>query len=300
MGVMHSTDSGHAVPARTFHFQDGGQAIYFSFDKSLQQWPPAATLATPDTYLFVVPGSDCASMAQYLPQYFRGLEGESGAVRIFILHKRFIQESSWNGVWGCSRAFIDVDYPSRWVADQTEFITTQLQAAQSTRAQPKRVVLVGISEGGEIVPLLARSLPAVTHVALLSNGGMNPMDVYRMQAQRHGFAAAGDFDGTDLATAREGMQQYISGRRPRYWLELQQITHSDNLLALSIPLLIAMGENDQSVPIESAWYIRDQFALRGKSNLTLLTYPGADHGLATNRHAHLPDFWHALDLWLEK
>jgi hypothetical protein len=59
-----------------------------------------------------------------------------------------------------------------------------------------------------------------------------------------------------------------------------------------------MGENDQSVPIESAWHIRDRFMESGKTNLTLLSYPGADHGLGRNGYSHLPDFWHVFDMWL--
>jgi dienelactone hydrolase len=293
-GLSHRTDSGPEESTRIFQFQDGGQAIYFSLDKSLPEWPPVPAVAAPDTFLFVISGSDCRSMKEYLPQYFRGLEGESGPVRLFVLHKRFIEERTWEHWWGCGKEFIDADYPSRWITDQTEFITAQLRAARHEHRLPKRIVLLGISEGGDIVPLLAQHVPGVSHVAILSNGGMDPAAAYRLQAKKQGFTAVIDV----LDSPTFNTSPYAGGRALRYWSELQELKQTDALLALSIPVLIAMGENDQSVPIESAWHIRDRFMESGKTNLTLLSYPGADHGLNRNGYSHLPDFWHVFDMWL--
>jgi pimeloyl-ACP methyl ester carboxylesterase len=301
--LWQQTYSDQALPAQDFHFQDGGHAIYFSFEKRLAQRFSEKTVRPIDTYLFVIAGSDCTSMGYFLPYYFRGLEGESGPIRIFILHKRFIEARTWGRIAGCSEDFIKSDHPSRWIADQTEFIHAQLALASQNNALPKRIAVLGISEGGEIVPVLARHIPAITHAAILSNGGMDPLDAYRLQAKKHGFAAAIDALAVLNQPAPadpDAIANRIGGRTWRYWFELQQLTQTEALLRLTIPILIAMGEADQAVPIESAWHIRDHFVMRGKSNLTLITYPEADHGLHSPNGSRLPDFFHSLDLWLEK
>ncbi len=294
--------SAQVIAPQDFHFRDGGRAIYFSFDKSLETGVSVKPLMRVDTFLFVVSGSGCTSMQYFLPQYFRGLEGESGPLRIFVLQKRFIEARTWGRIWGCGNDFIQADHPSRWIADQAEFINAQLIIAQRNATLPSRIVVVGISEGGDIVPLLAQRIPAVTHAVIIANGGMNPIDAYRLQAQKRGFAAAlKALDALDRPPANpDSPAHYIAGRTWRYWWELRGLKHTDNLLALSIPISIAMGEADQAVPVESAWYIREQFFRHGKSNLNLMVYPEVGHSLENEKHAFLPDFWHTLDLSLEK
>lgn len=299
--ALQYTYTANAVPERIFQFQDGGQAIFFTFDKRLDSWPPPVTSPAPQTYLFVIGGSGCTSMKYLLPQYFRGLDGESGPLRVFILQKRFIQARTWGRTLGCDDDFIQADHPGRWIADQAEFINAQLAPVQDRAARPKRIVVLGISEGGDIVPVLAHRITGITHAAILANGGMNPMDAYRLQASRHGF----DIASTVLENPRQAQANALSasapliaGRTARYWLELSQLPHTEGLLALDIPLLVAMGEADQAVPIASARYLAEQFKHHQKSNLTLLSYPGADHALRSNTHFYLPDFWHAFDLWI--
>lgn len=303
LAALRHTYTANAVPEQNFHFQDGGQAIYFTFDKRLDTRPPTAAPSAVETYLFVISGSDCTSMKYLLPQYFRGLEGESGPIRIFILQKRFIEARTWGRVLGCSEDFVKADHPQRWIADQAEFINAQLASAQNRAASPKRVVVLGISEGGDIVPVLARHIAGVTHAAILANGGMDPLDAYRLQAGKHGFNIAPNTlqnMGPALPGGPDAAAHRIAGRTWRYWFELGQLKHTEGLLALTMPLLVAMGEADQAVPIESAQYLGDQFTQHGKSNLTLLSYPHADHALQSNTHSYLPDFWHAFDLWIDK
>lgn len=303
LGLLQHTYSELAVPAQRFEFQDGGHAIYFALDKSLLETAPGQTAPAPETYLFVIGGSDCASMQYFLPHYFRGLEGESGPLRIYILQKRVIEARTWGRVWGCSDAFIRADHPGRWIDDQTAFIQAQLLRATQFGRSPKRVVIIGISEGGDIVPIVVKRIKRATHAVILGNGGMDPIDAYRLQAKNHGFSAGLDLLKTleqPVPADPDAIALRIAGRTWRYWSELQQVHHTDNLLSLDLPLLIAMGEADQLVPIESARYLQRRFTQAGKSNLTFLTYADADHALQAGAHSYLPDFWHALDLWLEQ
>lgn len=279
-----------AVPARQFLFNDGGNAVFFTLDKGMDA---SASAIQPATFVFVVSGSDCISMQGLLPQYFDGLEGAPGGMRIFILHKRFI------GTSDCGSRFIEVDHPSRWLDDQTEFILAQLSIARMNLQLPSKVLVLGISEGAEVVPLLARRIGAITHIALLGNGGMNPYDAFRLQAAQYGFTDAVREIDTICNDTPDSFRKVVADRSCRYWSELRSLKHTDNLLQLDIPLFVAMGEVDRMVPIESAWYIHDRFAAAGKSNLHVLAIPNADHGFRKQYGSALPQVWRTLEKWLE-
>lgn len=132
------------MPEQNCYFQDGGQAIYFTFNKRLDTRSPTAAPSEVETYLSAISSSDCISMKYLLSQYFRSLEGESGPIRIFILQKRFIEARTWGRVLGCSENFVQTDPPQRWIADQTEFINAQLASAQNRAVSPKRVAVFRI------------------------------------------------------------------------------------------------------------------------------------------------------------
>jgi len=272
-----------------FRFADGGRALYFVIDKG-----PRAT-NTPRTLMFVVPGSDCLSMAPFLPQYFDGLDG-AGALRIFILHKRFIglHDDGRN----CSAAYTAADHPSRWLADQSEFIEAQLEMAAANGERPKQVVALGISEGGEVVPLLARRFARISHLVIVANGGLNPADSLRLQAQRHGFADEAEAVRARCANTVDPDSAQAAGRSCRYWNELYALDPNASLMALELPILVAMGEGDALVAPDSARLLARQFERAGKQNLQLLLFPGANHALEKENISLLPYIWEALDRML--
>lgn len=280
-----------APAAQSFAFRDGGAAFYFEIAKSL-----AVTPRRRESWIFVFGGSGCIAMGPILPDYFRGLEGESGPLRVFVLHKRFVD--AFSQAAPCGDNFVRWDHPRQWLADYREFVESQL-----SRGDPGRVVLVGISEGGEVVPLLARSINQVTHVVLLGNPGADSLESFRALGQNHGI---GEFDHV-LRALREpppldpdSAGARVAGRSWRYWSELPQLKTRQSILELEIPIMIGMGGADTLVPAELAQQTRDAHAKRGRGSLTLAVFPDADHGLfdASRGRNRLPDFWHQVDLWL--
>ncbi|TFW10145.1 alpha/beta hydrolase [Oxalobacteraceae bacterium OM1] len=293
-GCAHAPRATPPVPAHRFTFSDGGHALYFVLDRPAAA--PAARTVLPDTFVFVVAGSDCIGMARSLPQYFDGLQAESAPLRVFLLQKRFIGLQSSEP---CGEDFVRADHPAQWIRDQTEFMTAELAAALANGQRPRRVLVAGISEGAEIAPVLARRFAAVTHVALLANGGMDPFIAYRLQMERHGW----DYAVADVAarcTSPASDAEHAAGRTCRYWRELRALPHTANLLALQRPVFMAMGEADDMVPVESARFIRDAFAAGGKSNLELLTLPGADHAFVRFGRSELPSVWAAVSEWMQR
>ena len=280
-----------ALARQRFAFRDGGETHYFEFVRALTPTPSEA-----ESWIFVFPGSGCASIGSHLPSYFRGLEGESGPLRVFVLEKRHSNPKS--DAQPCTDRFVRDDHPRRWLSDYNEFV-----AAQLARRQPLRVVLVGISESGEVVPRLASEIAHVTHVVLLASPGADPLDAFRRQAAKYRMAGADevlavlsgppptDVDGT-----------MVAGRSYRYWAELAELATRASLLQLRIPILIGIGEADRMVPAELAFETRDLLASSGRASLTLLAFANADHGLVdvSNGRRRLPDFWHNVDLWLAR
>lgn len=279
-----------------FTFKDGGKAQYFYLKKSLSSSLRSSN--DPVTHVFVVGGADCTSFAHFLPQYFRGLEGESGDMHIYMLQKRFIGPRTWGRNFGCSRKFLRADHPEQWIADQVEFIGYQLSLLDER--PNRRIVLLGISEGGEVAPILAQRLPQTTHLVILANGGLAPLDAFALQRAKKGLAAPEalrDLLAKPDQDANENAE-LILGRTATYWLQINKIKQIENLLLLNIPILMTMGVDDQVVPIESAWYAKKTFENQSNKNLTVITYPGANHALVSESVNFLPDFFHKMDLWL--
>ena len=84
-------DRDHLIPSRHFRFADGDSAIFYTLDKSLSTSSPQHF----DTLMFVIGGSGCDSMQYFLPHYFRGLEGESGPIRILCCRNAVLK--IWDG-----------------------------------------------------------------------------------------------------------------------------------------------------------------------------------------------------------
>jgi len=276
---------------REFAHADGGTARYFAIEKGF------TAVSDPDSYFFVIPGSDCVALKQWLPQYFDGLGDRSGSLRIFVIQKRGIREPSSNPL-ECSEEFTRFDHPRRWIADYSAFIRSKMADARA----PKRVVLVGVSEGAEVVPHLATHIPQVTHVALLGSAGIDPYEAFAIQAKRRGFERAAEVFALAAGPApvdADAPRSELAGRSWRYWAELGELQPMAHLMALEIPILVAMGARDASMPPEGLQRLERAFRARGKTNLEVRLYPDADHGLYDARHRInlLPDFWRSVDDW---
>ncbi|PXX42121.1 alpha/beta hydrolase family protein [Undibacterium pigrum] len=282
------------VHLHQFQFSDGGKAIYFEMER--KPWQSGYADTPLANLLFVISGSDCVSMGPFLPQYFFGLEGESGRTRIFILHKRHILPGS-NGA-KCGEHYIRADHPSRWQADQLEFMRAQIAKLQAQTQKPQRLIMMGISEGAELAPLLAQQLHA-SHLVLLSHAGMNALDVYAALARQNPAmqpAWQQLQDGLSV-TASDPDSLRIHGRSWRYWSEIAHIPQTANLLALDIPILLGVGEADPVIPEKSIAHLQQQFQAAGKV-IDIRRFPDAGHSLSSKDKNYLPDFMHQIDNWL--
>ncbi|MFZ6719022.1 alpha/beta hydrolase family protein [Undibacterium sp. Ji49W] len=282
------------VQLSQFQFPDGGKAIYYQLEK--KPWRQQDGDAPLANLIFVISGSDCVSMGEFLPQYFSGLEGESGRTRILILHKRYILPGS-NGQ-ACGDAFVRADHPSCWQADQLEFMRVQLANLKRQGITPKRVIVLGVSEGAELAPVLAQQIQA-THLVLLSHSGKNALDAYRALATHYPAMQQGwqTLQTALLIVPADPDATRIHGRSWRYWSEIAAIPQTQNLLHAGIPVFLAVGEADPVIPPGAVDDLQQAFKLAGRQ-IHISRFPGVGHSLGGKDVNRLPDFMHQVDNWL--
>lgn len=259
--------SNKSLSPSTFQYHDGGSSIYYAFT--------VGNASQPDTAIFLYGATGCPSLKAPMPQFLDGLAVNA---RVFALNKRFVSDHSF-GLLDCGREFNLANNPGQWVADYSEFVEAQLQL-NSPRF--KNVVLIGVSEAAWPTARVAKLVPEVTHLVLIGSGG-NTMRQDLETLKRKG---AIDFDVDSgwkrIRSDPASIEKYWYGNTYRWWAEVLDFDPMPDLLALNIPIIVGMGEEDQSVPVESAYILQQKFKEAGKNNLTLKIYPKSGHGLNGN------------------
>lgn len=274
-----------ALEAKVAEYKDRGTGVYYDF---LTQ--PA--VSQPDTYVFFYGSTGCGSWKYLMPSY---VEGFNHPARVFALNKRFVSDRS-TGLLKCGDAFHQMNYPERWLEDFRSFVSYQLRNAPK---KPKNVVLVGVSESAMTALKLANELPQVTHLAIIGEGGYSLRESMKILHDK-GFIADNIEEGMTLMSSEpRSIHKSWHGHTYRWWSDVVDFDPLPYYLKRPIPILVGIGERDQRIPVESGYYLERVFKEKGKTNLTLKTYPGADHDLNARGTSYLPDFFRALSAMLD-
>jgi pimeloyl-ACP methyl ester carboxylesterase len=241
-----------APSAQTFAFQDGGRSVYYRF--------ALGSAPNPATAVFVYGGSGCASWKAVMPDYVAGLAVDA---HVFVLNKRHVADRS-TGMFACGAAFDAANHPEQWRQDYTEFITAQLDAL---RPRPQKVLLLGVSEGAVPAVQVAARLPAITHLAIIGSGALTMRESLRLLHRKGQVAFDVDAASPRIAAAPESLEQRWYGHPHRWWSQMLDLDVMPDLLQLNIPIWVAMGEQDSSVPVESLHALQSRFQATGKTHL---------------------------------
>ncbi len=245
-------------------------------------------LTPPERFrVVVVPGSGCAGMGTVAERYFAGLLH----ARVLVLHKRTVAADATTAPADCGADFVRHDALAPWLADaQAALAAWQRELA----SPPLPLVLVGISEGAELLPALAARLhPAA--LVLVGSSGLDPVQAGRLQAERLGERAAWDELARAQACAADDVS-VVQGRSLRYWRDFWHWPVQVPLLAGPWPLLQIWGEDDALVP--QAAYRRFEALAQGRAALyCAVRLPGADHGLQAPGHDGVQWLWARLERW---
>lgn len=270
--------SNAALKPNVHRYQDGGESIYYEF---------TVGGGSAETFIFFYGGSGCASWKSVLPGYVEGL---SVPAKVFVLNKRYVSDRS-TGLFGCTRDFYQYNNLGQWVSDYSDFIWSQIN---ESGYKPKNIVLVGVSEGALPAVRVAAKLPIVTHLAIISSGG------YTMRTSLKTLYKKGDvfFDvdagWREIAANPNSIDDFWYGNTYRWWSQIMDYDPMPYFLALDIPILLGVGEDDESVPVESAYYLKTELQKVGKKNLKLKVYPMADHRLNNGNVSYRKEFFSIL------
>ncbi|QHV95692.1 alpha/beta hydrolase family protein [Spirosoma endbachense] len=156
-----------------------------------------------------------------------------------------------------------------------------------------KIVALGYSEGGQVVPSLAVEDKRVTHIAPIVGSGLNQLydgimnwrikaakgELTPQQAQdsvEASFRGIAEIYKNPTATDKE-----IGGHSYLRWASFGTVVPFEQLRKLSIPIYMIAASQDGSSPIYGLDYVRLEFLRLGKTNLVYDTCVGCNHYLVS-------------------
>jgi predicted esterase len=187
------------------------------------------------------------------------------------------------GSVGCAGSFNEHFSYEAWLATLKQALRHALTRPE---VDPKRVLLIGISEGGQMAAGLARALPEVTDVVLVGANG--PTQLYDFAANIY---RSGDSDEVKLARLQEldaiygsiaadpgSTSKFAWGHPYLRWSSFFAQSTAGNLAHSKARVYLVSGMQDNSVPILSTEAMYAQLRTQGR-DVTMRRVPLAGHNL---------------------
>ncbi|PJI95334.1 hypothetical protein CLU85_0038 [Acidovorax sp. 69] len=270
----HSSMAASVDPQAPAPVQDAGFALRAlpGVGGAMLQTLQRGERTTPLRYrVIVIPGSGCTGMGPIADRYFAGLLH----AQVLVLHKPGVDPQARTAPADCTHPFVLRDRHSTWLAHARAALRADAALRQGQPALPQ--LLIGISEGAELLPALAPEVPHLAGLVLIGASGLDPQEAGALQARRLGVEA----DWAALSQIVAGAPAdtvVVQGRSLGYWRDLRNWPLTLPLLRSPWPLLQVWGANDALVPAVA--YAR--FAERASLRTALYCarrMDGADHGL---------------------
>lgn len=243
-------------------------------------------------------GSGCREFGPRIPSFF---EPYPAPVDVYFLEKAGVEKGDDGS--RCSAAYRRQDFLARRVGDTLAFIGTEPHLKS---LGTRKLAILGFSEGGMIAPIVATRSDRIGWLATAGSGGLPQSEEFLI------FHARGVAPYATLFTREQLLQTFAAikaepdsvdkeffGHSYRYWSSHLFHDPRSAYAQLDIPVVAAMGENDDSVPIESGHSLRDYFATRPGKPFTFVEYPHAGHALQAPGKNHLAHFIAELAQWFE-
>ncbi|CAN7163485.1 alpha/beta fold hydrolase [Acidovorax delafieldii] len=222
--------------------------------------------------VIVIPGSGCAGMGPIADRYFAGLLH----AQVLVLHKPGVDPQSQTKPADCPHPFVLQDRHSTWFAQARAALLADALQRQGQPAVPQ--LLVGISEGAELLPALAPEVPHLAGLVLIGASGLDPQEAGALQARRMG--AEGDWTALgQLVAGAPHDSVVVQGRSLGYWRDLWHWPVAQPLIDSPWPVLQVWGAEDVLVPAQAYERFAKRAAPRSPAGWCVRRLPGADHGL---------------------
>lgn len=254
-------------------------------------------LAMPTRFkVIVIPGSGCTGFAPFAERYFAGLLH----AQVMVLHKPGVDLYAGAAPHHCPNGFVAADSLSEWRDEALRALTVLAERTRSSATDEHDLnlptILVGISEGGELLPSIASAVPNLVGLVLLSSTGLDPSEVGAMQADRLGERQA----WKSLVEATDSQlpdSLVMDGRTLRYWRDLMKWRLEQPLIESALPLLQVWGDADELVPPEAFVRFAERVQVRNASFCSW-RMRGANHSLlGPNGNDGIQQVWGRLNAW---
>ncbi len=233
-----------------------------------------------------------------LPQFFAQYHE---ALNVYYLEKIGVKKNADGR--DCSQAYKVADLFEKRLADHLKFIE---QEPDLKKMPARSVVILGFSEGGALAPYIARDSKKIAWLATAGSGGLRQSEEFLIFADRGVEPYAKPFSRDyflhiydEIRQDKQNLQKEFFGHSYAYWSGRLFSDPLSVYASLDIPMVAAMGEKDENVPIESGHALRDYFAKHPEKDFLFLEFPGANHGLRTANLNGAQRFVASLPAWFK-
>lgn len=244
--------------------------------------------------IVLISGSGCQDFGARVPSFF---EEYPFPLSVYCLEKPHIPKGADGSI--CTRAFHRTDYLERRVADTLEFLDKEQTLAQLA---DHTIALLGFSEGGTVAAVTASLTQKIGRLTTAGNGGgMSQSEEFLLLAEKNSIPYTKDalLKEYDMIQRHpKSLERFFWGKPYRYWSSYLFLNPIEIYAKLNIPILTAMGELDNCVPIESGRALQRYFSTQKTSNFTYIEYPEANHRLQSEDKQYIHDFMRMLGRWL--
>ena len=277
---------GNIAPLTTYQikFSDGYSGYYYVHTKGDRD--------NSDAIVFFISGSGHTSHNYYLRNYFSELKGN---VTIYALQKRYVKHRE-TGMGRASREFDFHNHNSQLVQDQKEFIE---HIIKNNDFKNKKVILFGVSEGGNISVQIINEIKEITHLVILGSGGMPTLEEFKIWGKQYNL----DFDliYKHVQKDPDNINSRVAGQTFKYWASMLPFKPMDHFRSITIPIFVAIGEQDEMVPVESVHFLKNEFVALNKDNLIVKIFPNCNHRLVDSKGKNRRlEFFNLVSDWWNK
>lgn len=193
----------------------------------------------------------------------------------------------------CSTSFREHHTVSQRLSDYRQVIEG-LRNAEWWNGQ---LALIGGSEGGLVMAMLAHQVQAQAVVLLSTGGGLPFGEIVLQSIPESGRPQANA--AFEKARKHPTSSELWAGSSMRFWADIIDRRVADDLLRSSANILLIQGGRDTSGSAKAARNTSNQFLAAGRCNLSYWELAGLDHGLVdADGDSHMSDTLALASQWL--
>lgn len=145
----------------------------------------------------------------------------------------------------------------------------------------ERIGLLGISEGGNIGPMIAASDPSIRALVVMAGSATNGFKIIEYQRRIKIFSRSDLTDAEkeqELAKSMEGLNKALSrGEGGRWFRSFLNYIPLPTAQKVFCPVLILHGDKDSHVPVDHAHLLAKAMRISGNNDVTVKIFKNHNH-----------------------